>query len=421
MHGLSLFVLTAMELTAFLILWGAFSIDLSPQNIIRLAGTAISVSLVTIATDGFIMGYSGIINYITAFLILQLLFKKPFKQSVAFYLITMALCFCVQIFIVYALRSLGRLSNDVQAFNDIFLINLLFVFASMLLACMLPAKRIRHHFERDLSTASFVVINAGLYSIILKTAWDFNKGFLWGRFFSLLSISVLLILSNLIFLKYSIKISEQKKIIETYNRYSPIIINLIEEARRKQHEFKNHLNTLYGIAQVAADSELRDGITRYIKSLNCDLMDLELLIQINNKVLSGIIYSKACQAKELGIDFSYSIKSDLSDASLEGYKLSEILNNLLDNAFDSALASESRTVILAIEEDECRHIIEVKNSGKLISPEYVSRIFDRGFSTKASDGHGYGLYNVRKIVESVKGQIQLQYDDAGYVVFRILF
>jgi sensor histidine kinase regulating citrate/malate metabolism len=146
------------------------------------------------------------------------------------------------------------------------------------------------------------------------------------------------------------------------------------------------------------------------------------LIQINNKVLSGIIYSKACQAKELGIDFSYSIKSDMSDASLEGYKLSEILNNLLDNAFDSALASENRKVILTIEEDECRHVIEVKNSGKSISPEHISRIFDKGYSTKASYGHhGYGLYNVKRIVESVKGQIQLQYDDDGYVVFQILF
>lgn len=421
MHGLSLFILTAIELAAFLILWSVFNIQPSLKNTMKLACTVIAVSLITVATDRLIAGYSGIINYMIAFLVLQLLFRKPLKQAAAYYLVTVALCLCMQIFVVYTLRKLGWISYDIQAFSDMLKINLLFVFVNVLMACMLPVRRIRQYWESEFSTASFVVVNAALYSIILKTAWDFNKGFLWGRFFSLISISILLILSNLIFLRYSVKIGEQKKIIETYNRYSPIIINLIEEAKRKQHDFKNHLNTIYGIAQVAADDELRGSIAQYIKSLNYDLKDLELLIQINNKVLSGIIYSKSCYAKELGIDFSYSIKSDLSDASLEDYKLSEILNNLLDNAFDSAGSSESKTVVLTIEENEKNHIIEVKNSGEFISPENISRIFDRGFSTKGTDGHGYGLYNVRKIVESVKGEIQLLYDDDGYIVFRILF
>jgi sensor histidine kinase regulating citrate/malate metabolism len=278
----------------------------------------------------------------------------------------------------------------------------------------------QRYLREEFGIASFVIVNTALYTIILKTAWDFNKGFLWSNFLSIILISGLMILSNLIFLKYSVQISEQKKIIETYNKYSPIIKNLIEEARRKQHDFKNHLNTIYGIAQVAAENELGDEITQYIRSLNYEMKDLDLLIQINNKVLSGIIYSKVCYAKELEIDFEYSIKSDLSDSSLEDYKLSELLNNLLDNAFESAYSSENKKVILIIEEDENNHIIEVKNYGEFIKPEYISKIFDKGFSTKNVNGHGYGLYNVKKIVESVKGQIQLLYDD-GYIVFRILF
>ncbi len=421
MHGLSLFILTTMELTAFLILWSTFSIKPGYRNILKLAGTAISISFITTATDYYRVEYSGIINYILAFLILQFLFRRPFKRAAAYYMISVALCLCTQIFIVFTLGNIGWISFDIQNFGDIFKINLLLISANGIAVFLLPVKKLQRYLDRESDTASFVVINAALYAIILKTAWDFNKGFLWGRFFSLISISVLLILSNLIFLKYSVKISEQKKIIETYNKYSPIIINLIEEARRKQHDFKNHLNTIYGIAQMAADNELRSSITQYVRSLNYDLLELELLIQINNKVLSGIIYSKACYAKELGIDFRYSIKSDLSDSSLEDYKLSEILNNLLDNAFEAASNSDNRIVMLLIEENEENHIIEVKNSGEFIRPEFISKIFDKGFSTKGTDGHGYGLYNVKKHVESVKGQIQLLYDDDGYIVFRILF
>lgn len=421
MHGLSLFILTAMELTAFLILWSTFNINPGCMDALKFAVTAIVISIITVATDYSIGGYSGIVNYIIAFLVLQLLFRRSVKQAATYYLITIAFCLCTQIVIVYVSRNLGFISYEVQDFSDMFKINLLFISTTALFAFLLPVKKVQRYLKKELGTASFVVINAALYSIILKTAWDFNKGFLWGRFFSLLSISVLLILSNLIFLRYSVKIMEQKKIIETYNQYSPIIINLIEEVRRKQHDFKNHLNTIYGIAQVAADNELSSSIKQYIRSLNYELKDLDSLIQINNKVLCGIIYSKVCYAKELGIEFEFSIKSDLSGSSLEDYKLSEILNNLLDNAFESANNSVNKKVILTIEENERNNIIEVKNCGEFIKPESISRIFERGFTTKDISGHGYGLYNVKEIVASVKGQIQLLYDDEGYIVFRILF
>ena len=421
MHGLPLFILTSMEILAFLILWSTFSIKLRCKTILKLTAIIIIIPLITVVIDNLKIEYSGVLNYLIAFIILQLLFKKPFKQSITYYIISIAICLCVQIAIVFILRSIGFISQDIHSFWNAFKINLAFIFANLLIAYLLPVNRIQQYLREEFGIISFIAINAALYAIFLKTAWDFNKGFLWGRFVYLVLISVFLILSNLIFLRYSVKIGEQKKIIETYDKYSPIIKNLIEEARRKQHDFKNHLNTIYGIAQVASDNELRDDITQYIRSLNYELKDLDLLIQINNEVLSGIIYSKLCHARRRGIDFEFIVKSDLSNSSLEDYKLSELLNNLLDNAFESACTSEDKKVILTIEKEEKHYIIQVKNNGNKIKPENISRLFDRGFTTKGTNGHGYGLYNVKKIIDSVNGQIQLLYDDDGYIVFRILF
>lgn len=421
MYGLSLFVLTAMELTAFLILWSAFSIKFNWLNIVKLAIAAAMISVAALIMDYHKIEYSGIINYIIAFLLLQFLFKKPIKQSITGYMVSIALCLCTQIAIVYTLRKLGFVSYDVQDVNNAFKINLLLIAVNALMAFVLPIDKINRYLGEELNIVPFVIVNAALYTIVLKTAWDFNNGLLWSRFVYLLLISIFLILTNVIFIKYSVKIGEQKKIIETYNKYSPIIKDLIEEARRKQHEYKNHLNTIYGIAQVASDDEIRESITRYIRSLNYELRDLDQLIQINNKVLSGIIYSKLCYAREHGISFEFDVKSNLSDTSLEDYKLSEVLNNLLDNAFEAACVSEGKKVTLTIEENEKQHVIEVKNCGEFIRPEYLSKMFDKGFSTKGSKGHGYGLYNIKSIVDSIKGQIQLLYDDDGYVVFRILF
>lgn len=421
MHGLQLFILTLMEISAFLILWSALSIKPNLKGILKLTALTVIIPFITVTTDYYKIACSGVLNYLITFVALQLLYKKPIKQAVTYYIVSIAVCICIQVTIVFILQNISFISKDIHSFANAFKINIVFISVNLLIAFILPFEKICRYLDEEFGIVSFVTANAALYAIILKTAWDFNKSFFMDKFLSLVLISVLLILSNLIFLKYSVKIGEQKKIIETYNKYSPIITKLIEETRRKQHDFKNHLNTIYGIAQVASDSELRSQITQYIHSLNYELKELDLLIQINNKVLSGIIYSKLCHAREQGIEFEFSIKSDLAGSPLEDYKLSEMLNNLLDNAFEAACTTEYKKVVLTIDREENRYVVEVKNSGKPIKPENISKLFERGFTSKASNTHGYGLYNVKKIVDSVNGRIELSYDDNRYIVFRILF
>ncbi|MEA4962234.1 sensor histidine kinase [Lutispora sp.] len=418
MHGKVLFILTIMEIVAFLILWSALSIKLSKTNLIKIAIVAIVLPLVAVITDYYNFKYGGVVNYILAFFILHIMFKRPLKEAFTSYLISLALSFFIQMFSIFILNSLGYLYDEIYTFDNAFKVNVVFILINFFVFFLMPYNKMKKSIEEEFSKASFAFLNIALYTVIIKISWDINREFIWSRLILFVLISILLLFLNVIFLRNSIEIREQKKIIQTYNKYSPVISNLIEDVRRKQHGFKNHLNTIYGIVQVSEGQEVKEKIKSYIQSVNNDLKDLDLLIQLNNKVLCGIIYSKYSYAKEQGIDFRFNVESDLSNSLLEDYELSEVLNVLLDNAFEAVTSAVDKLVELTIGKDSGNSFIQVKSSGEKIKPENIAKIFERGFSTKCHKGRGYGLYNVKKIVESIKGQIQISFDD-DFTIFKI--
>jgi two-component system sensor histidine kinase AgrC len=107
--------------------------------------------------------------------------------------------------------------------------------------------------------------------------------------------------------------------------------------------------------------------------------------------------------------------------SLNDYEISDILNNLLDNAFEAVINSANdKVVILNILTEGNINILEVRNAGITLKPDNIENIFERGFSTKKGENRGYGLYNVKKIAEKNGSDVQLFFED-NYTVFKILF
>ena len=127
------------------------------------------------------------------------------------------------------------------------------------------------------------------------------------------------------------------------------------------------------------------------------------------------------EANRLNIKLLFNVTNNSLENSLNDYEISDILNNLLDNAFEAIKnSSNDKVVILNICTEGSNNIVEVKNSGITIKPENISNIFDIGFSTKEGKNRGYGLYNIKKIVEKTGSDLQLIFED-NYTVFKISF
>jgi two-component system sensor histidine kinase AgrC len=266
----------------------------------------------------------------------------------------------------------------------------------------------------------FYLISSLIYILVIKCVWEADYTIIEKNIVIFIVILLVYMAINFKFLKALISLIEEKKNLEAYNRYSKMTIDLVNDVKSKQHDFKNHLSTIYGIAQVSNEEDSKRKIKEYIEGLNESLSKEQYIISLDNRVLAGIIYSKLQRAEEMDIKFKYSINSDTNLMPVKDFELAEILFNLLDNAFEAvAKQDSSRWVELNIDREKENSIIHVRNSGVTLKNTNINEIFKKGFSTKGSQ-RGFGLYNIKSIVDKYGGSIEIT--THNYITeFRLVF
>jgi hypothetical protein len=411
------FINTFIELNGFMILWCKF--NSKTENILfKNILIAFISSLVMAITNPMHSDYTIILSYITMVGLISLFYKEKFLKSLLGFCIILIFIMILQLILIYVLEFFVS-SKYVDSFDFDTSVQIIIFLFSIIIYYFTPNKKVYSIVEINSKIVFYIIINFIGYILVCKIVWAYNKNLILNNIIMFISMLIIIFILNL-FLCYNIlKINEEKKLIEIHNKYNPIIENIIEETRRKQHDFKNHLNTINGIVQVAKEEELRDSLTTYIRSLNYFTKNIEDIIYVDNLIIRAIIYSKLCEAEKKHISFSYFVSSDLLKWSVKDYELSDILTNLLNNAFEAVDNDLEKIVGLSIFKDENNNIIELKNSISSIKQEDIKHIFNRGFSTKSGKTRGYGLYNVKKIVEFNGGIIQLSFDNS-YICFRIL-
>ena len=149
------------------------------------------------------------------------------------------------------------------------------------------------------------------------------------------------------------------------------------------------------------------------------MIAIEDIIYIDNPILRAIIYSKSSEANSKNIKFLYSVNNLFNNIGVKDYEISEILGNLIDNAFEAVESQEGEKLVsIKIYLEDESNIIEIINSGITLKSENIKRIFEKGYSTKHGSNRGYGLYNVKKIVERTGGKVQLSIEE-GFTIFKL--
>ena len=118
----------------------------------------------------------------------------------------------------------------------------------------------------------------------------------------------------------------------------------------------------------------------------------------------------------------WDVDSDLPSLTTDARKLEEILQNLIVNAFKYTPKGEVRIRIKNRPESQRVEFV-VEDTGTGIAPENIPKIFD-GFHqiapTIASQGVGLGLTIVKKYVELLKGEIQVQSEPGKGSAFTVI-
>jgi two-component system CitB family sensor kinase len=165
----------------------------------------------------------------------------------------------------------------------------------------------------------------------------------------------------------------------------------------------NKLHTISGLIQL----EEYDKAVEFIHDTSKLRKDvLEVLDNIKNTSLAGLLLSKYNKAVEAKIEFEIDASSSIDKlpGNVRENDLICIVGNLIENSIDAVIGRKNGKIYFSIKEEENRLTIKVSNNGEPIPDELREKIFERGVTTKKGI-RGFGLNNVKQIVDSLGGEI----------------
>ncbi|MBN1962623.1 MAG: GHKL domain-containing protein [Deltaproteobacteria bacterium] len=199
------------------------------------------------------------------------------------------------------------------------------------------------------------------------------------------------------------------------------------------HELKTPITAIRGAAELLNDNIATMTIEqrqRFLTNIEADALRLERLV--TQLLYLAKIENSASNLPVEEIDVHtflkqmlsrypervhFDIDSRVTSISMNPEQLVSAITNLIDNALEQE--STTRVELSAMVEDD-RLVITVADNGSGIAPEYIDKIFNRFFTTKAErGGTGLGLSLVKAIAETRGGKITCE-SSKGHTKFNLV-
>ncbi len=261
-----------------------------------------------------------------------------------------------------------------------------------------------------------------LISVIALINYKNQNGLIIGQYVILFVAIFFVCILSIQLSKYKIKSKETEAELKIHKIYENSFSNLIESIRSRQHEFDNHINTIYSQHYVystyeelvKAQSDYCDEITKENK--------FNKLLTNGNPIITGFLYGKIVEIDKLGINLSYEISIEEMEIGIPVYKIIELLGNLINNAVEAIQQSDGmNNLYILVEEHKKKLRIVVRNENAFIEYDKLHTMFLKGNSSKG-EGRGLGLYNVKKICNDNKLIISCnneRIDGKNWVSFKV--
>lgn len=221
--------------------------------------------------------------------------------------------------------------------------------------------------------------------------------------------------------KYKVKAKEIETELKMQKLYSSSFQGLIDHIRMRQHEFNNHINTIYSQHYTHKNYEDLVNAQKHYCELVLKENRFSKLLSGGNPIIVGFLYGKFVEIEKLGIDVSYKVADIKDELEVPEYKVVEILGDLINNAVEALSADEERNKLYVSVIGGDSLTIEVRNESPHISYAEFDAFFTKGYSKKG-ENRGLGLYNVKQICEEYHMEIScdnMEIDGSNWLCFGI--
>ncbi len=408
------FMLSIMDTFSVIYLW--IILTKKEKHIFSLLASVIIISILVTVTDH--LGLNFIFTYIIDIIVIKVIYKKNFKNIIFELLLSVLIIILIQL-ILFVVINKFVYDSTIQDF----------AIESIILVCLVIFSRlnlVNKNFIAEKITNDilfYFVLTSIIYVMIIKFIWEYDRKIIMDNLIIISVVLSILIISQVFTYLYVAKVVKEKETLKVSNEYNSIINEIVQEIKQRQHDFINYKNTIRGIVQVVEEKDIKSVITNYMKDEETYDNKINELIYIDNAIIRSIIYRDICKAEKYNINFKYQIENNVLDNILGYHEISNLLNNMLNNAFDEVLKEEcdKKNIEVRIYNLEGTPHLIVKN--QIVNPNNINlnEMFTRGYTTKNIKGtRGYGLYNVQKIVNSHKGCINF-YVEHETIIFDIYF
>lgn len=340
------------------------------------------------------------IFYILIFTYSIIQFRKPFKISVLNYVLCMVISAVLQMICYFPVM----VWYDVLSGKINFVVNILLICIVFILYQVKILQKISEYMQQKGKIVGAFLIFSVVF--ILGTMFKLN---IYQRLeimdYIVLVIGGILLFSLLLLLQKEKLLNRQMEAESDLNKlYSGALMELIDNVRSIQHNYKNQFAAMQGMIYTANSlEELKIEYEQQYNSMKRDDVYAQVLSGSDDHVITGFLYSKLCNIDLDKIQVNYFLKINKIKNSFLVVDLIKILGVLIDNALEEVIKYDNKIIDIKIYDDKGINI-EVGNICRYISKAEINNFFKKGNSSKGKD-RGYGLYTVKCNVKKWKGEI----------------
>ena len=311
--------------------------------------------------------------------------------------------------------------EDGQQFNQIYeIISVFMIFICLILAGKIIT--IHKNVERTQSVSliliplcSIIVVSILIYSNTCEEAGIavVALGLLVINIFMLYLYNQLL---QSISQKYETEMLKNQ--VRIYANQLDVIFQSEERVKSLQHDMKHHMNELMLLANRYGAVEIQD----YIGRMEGFMHNSKEIISSGNVEIDSVLNYMLQKAKEK-LE-TVTVKVMLPEEIKHSFDLNVLIGNLLENAIEAAMQTDKKYLNVYIALNRGVLKMQIDNSfwpGNITEKEggEGNKIF---LTTKKRKGqHGIGLKNVKKIVESYNGNMNIQTEGDIFSIKLILY
>lgn len=370
-----------------------------------------------LTTGAYLCFHTVIINIIVTFIgifIITFAYEGRFIRRLLFAAMILAISAILDLLAVFMLSS--HPSGDNYEIASSFISVGLFLLSSILV------KRMFGRRAENIMTGYWWYLTLILLSIIITLYIIVNDRLVSRESMIFIGLTLLLLvftiyyLYDAIIIKYqsgqeNLLLREQMKVYD-----NQIQLNIENERRVKalRHDMRHHLKEITDLARTEKNQELIEYVLKMDDYIRLD----EDVVDTGNTAIDGILNYKIAEAKKKGIAVTVHIAVP-DEVTLSVFDMNIIFGNLMDNAMEAMYEIENPFIDIDIRYSQNCMFIQIMN------PYNTQIVYSREGKIKSTKKehaeHGFGIENIKRVVENYFGDISIQTEKNMFVVKIVLF